>query len=62
MSPSVISITADMTLEDALRMMITHDIDHLPVVIDDEERRSLVGFLTRTDIMQAYVRWMSRLR
>jgi len=62
MSPSVISITADMTLEDALRIMITHDIDHLPVVIDDEERRSLVGFLTRTDIMQAYVRWMSRLR
>jgi len=62
MSPSVISITADMTLEDALRIMITHDINHLPVVIDDEERRSLVGFLTRTDIMQAYVRWISRLR
>ncbi len=50
------TITADTTLEKALEMMIEHDFNHLPVV-DAENRGRMVGFLTRTDIMQAYAQY-----
>jgi len=44
----------DETLETALEIMIGHDFDHLPVV-RKETPNTLVGFLTRTDILRTYV-------
>jgi CIC family chloride channel protein len=49
----LVTIGPETTLEEALRLMITHDINHLPVV-DPEGSAHLAGFLTRSDIMQAY--------
>jgi len=43
------------TLEDALSLMVGHDIDHLPVV-QDGTMDALAGFITRTDILRAYAR------
>ncbi len=43
------------TLEEALTMMVTHNINHLPVVSEDNPDR-LVGFITRTDILKVYFR------
>ncbi|MHC1627190.1 MAG: chloride channel protein [Methanoculleaceae archaeon] len=54
MSRRVISITPEKTLEDALRIMMMRHINHLPVVATGGGA-VLEGFLTRTDIMQAYV-------
>ncbi|PWR72610.1 chloride channel protein [Methanospirillum lacunae] len=48
-------VTPESTLEDALVLMVTHSINHLPVV-DRESSDHLVGFLTRTDILKAYSR------
>ena len=51
MARNLITITPEATLEDALELMMQHDIHHLPVV-DPENPGFLAGFLTRTDIMR----------
>jgi CIC family chloride channel protein len=56
MSRNLITVTPRRTLEDALQIMIQHDIHHLPVV-DPENSETLVGFLTRTDIMKGYAKY-----
>ncbi|MBN1167495.1 MAG: chloride channel protein [Methanospirillaceae archaeon] len=43
------------TLEDALALMVSYHFNHLPVV-EKDSRYLLVGFLTRTDILQAYAK------
>lgn len=55
MTSPVVAVQPTATLEEALSTMIRHEIHHLPVVSPDDGR-VLVGFLTRTDIMKAYVR------
>ena len=57
----LITIGPETTLEEALRLMITHDINHLPVM-DPPESAHLAGFLTRSDIMQAYTHRVAALR
>jgi len=55
MTRSPVTIQESRTLEEALRLMIEHDIHHLPVVGDGDPSR-LRGFLTRTDLMMAHTR------
>jgi len=55
MSSSPIMIHPEDSLEDALAIMVSHNFDHLPVV-RAETPDTLVGFLTRTDIIRAYAR------
>ncbi|MGV8129749.1 MAG: chloride channel protein [Methanolinea sp.] len=43
------------SLEEALEIMVNQEINHLPVV-ERESPDRLVGFLSRTDVMQAYIR------
>jgi CIC family chloride channel protein len=56
MARNLITITPRDTLEDALQLMMQHDIHHLPVV-DPANPGLLVGFLTRTDIMTGYMKF-----
>lgn len=59
MSSRVFTVHHACTLHEALNLMVEHDIHHLPVVpVDDPGLLS--GFLTRTDIMKAYVRRTSQ--
>lgn len=51
MTPAPSVIGANMTAHQALTMMVSLDIGHLPVV-DDVDSRQLVGFLTRTDLFR----------
>ncbi len=53
MDKTVITVTPDDTLETALKLMIEHNIHHLPVVESPGSDR-LVGFITTTDIMEGY--------
>ncbi len=46
-------IYPDNSLEDALELMVSHHLNHLPVVEKDSPDR-LIGFLSRTDILRAY--------
>jgi CIC family chloride channel protein len=55
MTRSPLTIHERRSLEEALRVMIEHDIHHLPVVGDGGPDR-LTGFLTRTDLMLAHTR------
>ena len=48
-----ISVSPEMTLLDALNLMLQEEVDQLPV-IDDAER--LIGMCTRTDILRARAR------
>ncbi|SAI87208.1 hypothetical protein MBBA_0327 [Methanoculleus bourgensis] len=59
MSSRVFTVHHACTLRDALNLMVEHDIHHLPVVPVDDPRL-LSGFITRTDIMKAYVRRASQ--
>ncbi|MEG3055426.1 MAG: CBS domain-containing protein [Methanoculleus sp.] len=59
MSSRVFTVHHACTLHEALNLMVEHDIHHLPVVPVDDPRL-LSGFLTRTDIMKAYVRRTSQ--
>ena len=43
------------TLEDAIGIMVSHTINHLPVVEKDTPDH-LAGFLTRTDILKSYAK------
>ncbi len=59
MTSRLFTVHHSCTLHEALNLMVEHDIHHLPVVpVDDPDLLS--GFLTRTDIMKAYVRRTSR--
>ena len=53
MERTVITVTPDDTLETALKLMIEHNIHHLPVVAS-QGGDELVGFITTTDIMEGY--------
>jgi len=50
----------DDTLEEALALMVGHDFDHLPVVHRDAPE-TLIGFLTRTDILRSYAKASHKL-
>ncbi len=51
MTKHVVSIRPDQTVEDAALLLLGHRIGALPVVRDDE----LVGIITETDILQAFL-------
>jgi CBS domain-containing protein len=52
MSSPAITIAPNRTVHDAARLMIDESVNRLPVV----EERSLVGILTRSDIVRAFTR------
>ncbi|MGA2162122.1 MAG: chloride channel protein [Methanoregula sp.] len=60
MMTAPVVIHPDDTLENALAIMVGHDFDHLPVVREDAPG-TLVGFLTRTDILRSYARASHRV-
>lgn len=51
MSQPAISTTPQTSVDEALRLMRLHGIRRLPVI---EERRHVVGIVTRTDLLQPY--------
>ena len=51
MTKKVITVTADTPIEEAARLMLAHKIGGLPVLKDG----ILVGIITETDILQAFV-------
>lgn len=55
MTRSLQIIYPDNSLEDALALMVTHNINHLPVV-SREDSGILLGLLSRTDILRTYAR------
>jgi CIC family chloride channel protein len=55
MTRDLIVIRASDTTEEALRVMMVNNVHHLPVT-DDADSQKLVGFITRTDILQGYSR------
>jgi len=55
MTRELFVISPEATMENALKLMMLHNIHHLPVVEPDHPELML-GFLTRTDIMQIYSR------
>lgn len=55
MSSSPILVSPDDTMENALRIMMVHDIHHIPVA-NPGRPDILIGFLTRTDMMRIYSR------
>ena len=55
MRASPFVVHPDDTLEDAIALMVGHNFHHLPVV-EKESPDRLAGFLTRTDILNAYAR------
>lgn len=59
MSSRLLTVQHTCTLHAALRLMVEHDIHHLPVVPADDPG-SLSGFITRTDIMKAYLQRASQ--
>jgi len=54
MTKNVITVTADTPIEEAARLMLAHKIGGLPVVKDG----TLVGIITETDILRAFVEVM----
>ncbi|HVP25504.1 MAG TPA: chloride channel protein [Methanomicrobiales archaeon] len=55
MTRNLITVAPGASLEDALQLMMKHDIHHLPVVYPANPD-VLVGMLTRTDIMKGYTK------
>jgi len=55
MTRELVVVSPDDTLENAMRLMMIHNIHHL-LVVDPKDPDVLLGFLTRTDIMQIYSR------
>lgn len=60
MTRDIIVTYPDESLEDALIKLIQRDVGRLPVVERGNERK-LVGLITRTDIMRAHAREISRI-
>lgn len=52
MTPKVITVTTDSTINDCMQLMSRHKIRHLPVVED----RKLIGILSIGDIVMATIR------
>ncbi len=52
MTPDPKTVTPRMSVEDAARLMISHKIGGLPVVEDGK----LVGILTTTDVLKAFLK------
>ncbi|HUR68819.1 MAG TPA: chloride channel protein [Candidatus Thermoplasmatota archaeon] len=50
MTPDPVTVTASVTAHEALTEMVRMDMGHLPVV-DENDARKLVGFLTRSDLV-----------
>ena len=59
MTRDLVTISPDDNLEHALQLMIRHEIHHLPVT-DPKNPGSLLGLLTRTDIMKGYVKHLGQ--
>jgi len=57
MSRKIIVVSPEDNLENALKLLIRHDIGRLPVV----ENGKLVGIITRSDIMRAHAKELARL-
>ena len=55
MAKNVIVLLADMTVDEALNILIRAGIKRAPVVNDKEERK-LIGILSRTDIIRSFER------
>ena len=55
MTRKLIFISPQDTLEQALKLMMVNDINHLPVA-DPDQPDLLLGFLTRTNIMRIYAK------
>jgi CIC family chloride channel protein len=55
MTRELIVVSPVDTMENAMRLMMIHNIHHLPVA-DPDHTEQMVGFLTRTDIMKIYSR------
>ena len=55
MSTKPLLVSPDDTMENAMRLMMVHDIHHIPVT-SPEQPDVLLGFLTRTDMMKIYSR------
>jgi CBS domain-containing protein len=51
MSPDVVTLCLECNIEDAMQLMTSHRIRHLPVV--DGEK--VVGVISMRDVMQAYL-------
>jgi CIC family chloride channel protein len=51
----VITVTEDENLDDAMRRIGYRNIEQLPVV-DREDKRKLVGLISRRDMVSAYNR------
>lgn len=51
MTKDVVTVSPDQTIPEAARRLVEHRIGALPVVEDDR----LVGILTETDVLQAYL-------
>ncbi len=58
MTHAVITVPPQMALDEAAQVMLRHKIGTLPVVRNDE----LVGIVTSTDILIAYVRLAAEMR
>ena len=52
MTKNVLTVTPDMPIEEAARLMVAHKIGGLPVV---DEAKHVVGVITETDIFKAFV-------
>ncbi len=52
MTPDPKTVTPKMSVEDAARLMISHKIGGLPVI----EEGKLVGILTTTDVLKAFLK------
>jgi CIC family chloride channel protein len=61
MTVQLVTVTPGDSLEQALRLMIDNDINHLPVV-RPQQPDELAGFLTRSDIMREYARRVAAMR
>jgi CIC family chloride channel protein len=61
MTSDVITIIPGASLEEALEIMMTRDVNHLPVV-DPSLPQRMLGFLTRSDIMHAYAHAVAKRR
>ncbi len=60
MTRNLVVTYPDETLEDALIKLVTRGVGRLPVV-EREDKKKLVGLITRSDIMKAHAREISRL-
>mgnify|MGYP001271657324 CR=1 FL=1 len=55
MTRELIVISPEDTMENAMKLMMVHNIHHLPVASPDDPGK-MAGFLTRTDMMKIYSR------